>query len=52
MIAFMVMELRKSSKYYPEEKFMFHFILHNKKLYNAGCMKPERKDAALVVRKV
>lgn len=23
---------------------MFHFIHHNKKLYNAGSMKPERKE--------
>ena len=41
-----VMELterkhRKPSKYYLEEKLMFHFIYHNKKLYNAGSSKPE-----------
>lgn len=36
-------EHRKPSKYYPEEKPKFHFIHHNKKLYNAGTMKEERK---------
>jgi hypothetical protein len=36
---------RKPSKYYPEEKLMFHFIHHNKKLYNAGVMKAERVEA-------
>lgn len=36
-------EHRKPSKYYPEEKFMFHFIHHNKNLYNVGNIKPERK---------
>ena len=41
---FMVKEHRKPSKYYPEEKLMFHFIHHNKKLYNAGTMKVERKE--------
>ena len=35
---------RKPSKYYLEEKLMFHFIHHNKKLYNAGSMKLERKE--------
>ena len=44
-----VMELterkhRKPSKYYLEEKLMFHFIYHNKKLYNTGSMKPKRKE--------
>lgn len=33
---------RKPSKYYPEEKLKFHFIHHNKKLYNAGTLKAER----------
>ena len=31
---FIEKEHRKPSKYYPEEKLMFHFIHHNKKLYN------------------
>lgn len=44
VIAFIVKEHRKPSKYYPEKKLMFHFIHHNKKLYNAGSMKPERKE--------
>ncbi len=41
---FMEREHRKPSKYYPEEKLMFHFIHHNKKLYNAGALKPERVE--------
>ena len=44
VVKFMVMEHRKPSKYYLEEKVMFHFIHHNKKLYNAGVMKAERKE--------
>lgn len=40
---FMEKEHRKPSKYYPKEKLMFHFIHHNKKLYNAGTMKVERR---------
>ena len=35
---------RKLSKYYPKEKLMFHFIHHNKKLYNAETMKVERVE--------
>ena len=42
---FMVKEHRKPSKYYPEEKLKFHFIHHNKKLYNAGSLKAERVEA-------
>lgn len=30
---------RNPSKYSPEEKLMFHFIPHNKELYNADSMK-------------
>ena len=41
---FMEKNHRKPSKYYPEEKLMFHFIHHNKKLYNAGEMKVERVE--------
>lgn len=41
---FMVKEHRKPSKYYPEEKLKFHFIHHNKKLYNAGELKEERME--------
>lgn len=40
---FMVKNHRKPSNYYPEEKLKFHFIHHNKKLYNAGSMKHERE---------
>lgn len=45
VIEFMEHEHRKPSKYYPEEKLKFHFIHHNKKLYNAGVMKAERVEA-------
>ena len=44
VIEFMEHEHRKPSKYYPEEKLKFHFIHHNKKLYNAGVMKAERVE--------
>ena len=44
VMEFMEREHRKPSKYYPEEKLMFHFIHHNKKLYNAGEMKVERVE--------
>ena len=44
VMEFMEKEHRKPSKYYPEEKLMFHFIHHNKKLYKAGAMKPERVE--------
>lgn len=45
VMEFMEREHRKPSKYYPEEKLMFHFIHHNKKLYNAGSLKAERVEA-------
>jgi hypothetical protein len=45
VMEFMEREHRKPSKYYPEEKLMFHFIHHNKKLYNAGTLKAERVEA-------
>ena len=38
---FMEKEHRKPSKFYPEEKLMFHFILHNKKLYHVDILKAE-----------
>ena len=41
---FMALEHRKPSKYYPEEKLKFHFIHHNKKLYNNGTLKTERVE--------
>ena len=44
VMEFMEREHRKPSKYYPEEKLMFHFIHHNKKLYNAGEMKVGRVE--------
>ena len=44
VMEFMDKEHRKPSKYYPEEKLMFHFIHHNKKLYNAGSLKAERVE--------
>ena len=45
VMGFMGREHRKPSKYYPEEKLMFHFIHHNKKLYNGGLLKTERVEA-------
>lgn len=45
VMEFMEREHRKPSKYYPEEKLMFHFIHHNKKLYNAGALKETRVEA-------
>lgn len=45
VMEFMEREHRKPSKYYPEEKLMFHFIHHNKKLYNAGTLTAERIEA-------
>ena len=45
VIAFIVKEHRKPSKYYPEKKLLFHFIHHNKKLYNAGSMKPKGRNS-------
>lgn len=44
VIVFMEREHRKPSKYYQEEKLKFHFIHHNKKLYNAGASKAEREQ--------
>lgn len=44
VMSFMEREHRKPSKYYPEEKLMFHFIHHNKKLYNAGGLKADRLE--------
>lgn len=44
VMEFMEREHRKPSKYYPEEKLMFHFIHHNKKLYNAGMLKENRVE--------
>ena len=41
---FMEREHRKPSKSYSEEKLMFHFIHHNKKLYNAGDLKADRLE--------
>ena len=43
VMSYMEKEYRKLSKYYPKEKLMFHFIHHNRKLYNVGTMKEERK---------
>lgn len=44
VMEFMECEHRKPSKYYPEKNLMFHFIHHNKKLYNGGSLKPERVE--------
>ena len=45
VMKFMEREHRKPSKYYPEEKLMFHFIHHNKELYNARTVKGDRVEA-------
>lgn len=42
-MASMEKEHRKLSKYYLKEKFMFHFIHPNRKLYNMRTMKEECK---------
>lgn len=44
VMTFMLKVHRKPSMYYLEEKLMFRFIHHNKKLYNAGVMKAERLE--------
>ena len=36
---------RNPSKYFPEKKHMFHFLHHNKKLYNSGVLKETRVKA-------
>lgn len=36
-------EHHKLSRYYPKEKLMFHFIHPNRKFYDVGTMKEERK---------
>ena len=41
---FMAREHMKTSKYYPEKILMFHFIHHNKKLYNNGTLKTGRLE--------
>ena len=35
---------RNPSKYYDEEKLMVHFLKRNRKLMNAGELKPERVE--------
>lgn len=44
VVEFIEREHRKPSNYYPEEKLKFHFIHHNKKLYNNGTLKAERVE--------
>jgi hypothetical protein len=44
VMAYNKKEHPKPSKFYPEEKLMFYFNHHNKKLYNAGSLKPEQKE--------
>ena len=39
---FIEREHRNPSKYYPEEKLMVHFLKRNRKLMNAGELKPNR----------
>ncbi len=41
VMSFIKKDHQKPSKYYQEEILLFLFIHHNKKLYNAGSLKPE-----------
>lgn len=46
IVAFIEREHRNPSKYYPEERGKYcNWLKHNKKLLNAGTMKPERVEA-------
>lgn len=42
IMAFMTSNHRRPSKYSPEERLMHDWWKHNKKLMNAGQLKPER----------
>ena len=41
VMSFIKKDHQKPSKYYQEEILLFLFIHHNKKLYNAGSLKPD-----------
>ena len=41
VMSFIKKDHQKPSKYYQEEILLFLFIHQNKKLYNAGSLKPE-----------
>lgn len=41
---FMAANHRRPSKYAPEERDMYNWWKHNKKLMNAGGLKPERVE--------
>lgn len=45
VMEFMEREHRKPSKYNLEKILMFHFIHHNKKLYNSGVLNETRVEA-------
>ena len=42
VMEFMEREHRKPSKYYPEEKLMFHFLKRGRKLINANELQEPR----------
>ena len=45
VVAFIEREHRNPSRYNAEERGMYcNWLKHNKKLYNSGGLKPERKD--------
>lgn len=41
---FMDTELRRPSKYYPEERPLFNWMKHNKKLLNKGLLSSQRES--------
>lgn len=46
MVAFIETHHRNPSKYNPEERGRYcTWLRHNRKLFNAGAMKPERREA-------
>ena len=45
IVAFIEREHRNPSKYYPEERGKYcNWLKHNRKLMNAGGLKPEREE--------
>lgn len=45
VMEFMVKNHRNPSRHRIEEHLMLNFVKHNRKLMNAGTMKPERVEA-------
>ena len=44
VILFMERNHKRLSKYYEEDRRLFTWVKHNRKVMNAGKMKPERLD--------